>query len=354
MDATRRIVPGNQKGFALVYVTLLILVLFGTLGLAVDASHLYVVRGELQNSADAAALAGAWSLHRDPANPGEILPLNWGRAETAATDYIKLNKSDGTLLSEGTVETGYWSLSRRELQSTTITPTSQDVPAVRVTVARSADSNGGPVQTFFMKVLDASKDTAPVSSLPTVALSGFTGGVPGGLAFPMALSSCMTDHYFTNSQSDPPPTFKTNDPYTPVGTPCETAQWTSLTADSNAANVISNFMQNPDTSPALSSGEPIWIATGVMNNLYNNSNAGAYVGRDVLVPIVTGDIGVISKTSTNGQMSIQGFATIHIVSVNNGSNPHVEAYFVDYSVDYPGTQAGGSVSNTVTPPVMVQ
>ncbi|HEY3308136.1 MAG TPA: pilus assembly protein TadG-related protein [Desulfuromonadaceae bacterium] len=356
MDATRRIaLLGDQKGFALVYIALLIFVLFGTLGLAVDISHLYVVRGELQNCADAAALAGAWSLYRDPANPGATPTLDFERARAAAASYIQQNSSDGVALSDGNIEVGYWSRLDPEAP---LSPVKNDPAnqreAVRVTVSRSSGNNGGPVGNFFIKVLDATKDKTPVSSRPSVALSGYIGGVPGGQAFPIALSSCMTDYYFLHSHSDPPPTFKTNTPYTPVGTPCETAQWTSLTENTNADRVISDFMKYPDTSPALSSGESIWIATGVMNNLFNNKNAGAYVGKNVIVPIVTGDTGVLSKSSTNGQMPIQGFATIHIVSVKNGSNPYVEAYFVDYSVTYPGTQPGGSVSNTVSPPLIVQ
>lgn len=52
----------QEEGASLVYVTLLLLVLFGFAGLAVDGSNAYFQRRRLQTAADAAALAGARSL----------------------------------------------------------------------------------------------------------------------------------------------------------------------------------------------------------------------------------------------------------------------------------------------------
>lgn len=52
----------QEEGASLVYVTLILLVLFGFAGLAVDGSNAYFQRRRLQTAADAAALAGARSL----------------------------------------------------------------------------------------------------------------------------------------------------------------------------------------------------------------------------------------------------------------------------------------------------
>lgn len=52
----------NERGSVLVYTVLSVLFLFLAVGLSTDLSHLYLVRTELQNAADAAALAGASAL----------------------------------------------------------------------------------------------------------------------------------------------------------------------------------------------------------------------------------------------------------------------------------------------------
>lgn len=52
----------NERGSVLVYTVVSVLVLFLAVGLGADLSHLYMVRNELQNAADAAALAGASAL----------------------------------------------------------------------------------------------------------------------------------------------------------------------------------------------------------------------------------------------------------------------------------------------------
>ena len=52
----------NERGNVLAYTVISVLFLFLAVGLGADLSHLYMVRNELQNAADAAALAGASAL----------------------------------------------------------------------------------------------------------------------------------------------------------------------------------------------------------------------------------------------------------------------------------------------------
>lgn len=52
----------KERGSVLTYTVLSVLFLFFAVGLGVDLSHLYLVKAELQNTADAAALAGASAL----------------------------------------------------------------------------------------------------------------------------------------------------------------------------------------------------------------------------------------------------------------------------------------------------
>ena len=53
----------NERGATAVMVALVMLPLIAITALAIDIGHLYVVRNELQNAADAGALAAAQSLY---------------------------------------------------------------------------------------------------------------------------------------------------------------------------------------------------------------------------------------------------------------------------------------------------
>lgn len=355
MDATRRIVPGNQKGFALVYVALLIFVLFGSLGLAVDVGHLYVVRGELQNSADAAALAGAWSLYRDPSNPDAIPTLDLERARMAAANFVRENKSDGVDLADGIIEVGYWSPLAPDAPLSTVFTIPTQVPAVRATVSRSADSNGGPVRTFFMRILDISNETVPVSSRPSVATSGFPGAAAPNILFPMAISSCMADDIFSKPQAEWPDVIDINSPYGPGGPECFSGQWTSFKLDSNDVPTIRDLMLNGNPDP-LAIGDSIWIEPGTEGTLFQTNRWTPPLppeGLDVVLAIVdTQD----TDLKTKGERTITGFASFHIDgAVATGPDKHVYGHFVGYSETYPtGLSGGGPQSNIVIPPVMVQ
>ena len=59
-----------QKGAMLITMSLFFITLIGFAAVAVDVGHLMVARNELQNAADAAALAGANCLNKTPTSSG--------------------------------------------------------------------------------------------------------------------------------------------------------------------------------------------------------------------------------------------------------------------------------------------
>jgi Flp pilus assembly protein TadG len=345
MDTIKLKTIGNNRGLALVYVALAIMVLIGFIGLAFDLSYLYVVKGELQNAADATALAGAGSLYKDPLNPGETPALNFPRASAAATSFVGQNKtsyydSGASLrnLTDAQVSTGYWT-----------SPSGVQVPAVFVTINRSAGNNGGAVTVFFAKILPGVASSAPVTASATAA-QGYPGSAPGEILFPIALSSCMTDQYFSqNPLPSPPTTIVFSSPYTPGGSGCYTGQWTSFKLDNNDVPTIRDLITNGSPTP-LNTGDNIWIEPGAKASLYGFVNSWLPAGgKDVLMPIIDGTTGI----TTHAEMAIKGFATFHIVSADQSAKT-VTGYFINYTSEFPGTTPGGSVSNTITPPVMVQ
>lgn len=62
----------GQRGNVLVWFALLLPVLFGFMALSVDLARLYLTKVELQNAADAAALAGAYKYAQTTSLPAAI------------------------------------------------------------------------------------------------------------------------------------------------------------------------------------------------------------------------------------------------------------------------------------------
>lgn len=119
----------SEKGVTAVYVALLISVFIGFAALAVDIGYLMVTKNELQNAADAAALAGA------------KIKDNSASAKTEAVAVARMNMVSGKpiLLSMVDARTGQWTLAFAENNIT--------YDAVKVKV-----STNGLFTTFFTKI----------------------------------------------------------------------------------------------------------------------------------------------------------------------------------------------------------
>ncbi|MFC1610193.1 pilus assembly protein TadG-related protein [Myxococcota bacterium] len=96
----------RQKGAVLVIVALLIVVFVAFAALSIDIGHLYVVRNELQNGADAGALAGARVLYLE----SDATQVNVGANEVANAAAVS-NLSEKLPVEVGVedVQRGHWS-----------------------------------------------------------------------------------------------------------------------------------------------------------------------------------------------------------------------------------------------------
>lgn len=121
IKACKRLCPSrldNQHGVTIVLVAILMVVFLGVAALAVDLSTLYVVRNELQNAADAGALAGARFLYNDSGtavNPGanEIArqaARDNSALATGGAVAVEVNWTGGNA---GDVQRGHWSFATR-------------------------------------------------------------------------------------------------------------------------------------------------------------------------------------------------------------------------------------------------
>jgi Flp pilus assembly protein TadG len=200
----------EQRGVILVVVALLFLAFIGVAALAIDVGHLFLVRNELQNSADAGCLAGARFLYRD-----DGVSVNEDGNQIAYQAAVA-NKSEGTPVdvdwsggNTGDVERGHWSFSTR-----TFTPSAslQPVPlwdvspeeldantnfinAIRVT-ARRQDT---PASSFFARIFGYEYFSP---STEAIAYIGFAGTLtPREADQPIAIcrESLLTNGHYTCS-----------------------------------------------------------------------------------------------------------------------------------------------------------
>ncbi|ABD68545.1 conserved hypothetical protein [Rhodoferax ferrireducens T118] len=176
-------VPGRrarQRGAVAIVVGLMMAVLVGFIGLALDGGHLYLTKTELQNSADACALAASYELTGAPS----IAPASFARAEAAGQAVGQMNKVDfqnsaiassdivvsfGTDLSAGNAAIKW-------VNAGAALPSSK---YVRCTITRSN------IMPWFMQVLMPSLDTLTVSSLATATLAP----AQNNCGIPMAICS---------------------------------------------------------------------------------------------------------------------------------------------------------------------
>jgi Flp pilus assembly protein TadG len=371
---------GRQQGAMLITASLWLILLIALAALAFDVGHLMVVRNELQNAADGAALAGANCLDKATAGSGTDCTqtpsptLNWAIAGTKATNSIGLNKSDSVSLATGTVQTGYWNVNGgTALQPTTLSPlgpctvvagvmtTECHKPAVMVMLGRTAGSNGGPVGTLIATMFNGT--AIPISARAVAVLSS-PGNVMPGTLIPQAINKCMFDLYWDSATNSPKLATTTTLNGVPqvIGQPwqirigssyhygtCESGQWTSFKMDVNDVPTVRDLINNGNPDP-LGIGDDTWIEPGTKSSVYDTLSAKYPTppGANVTVAVVDQPSG----WSTNTQAPIVAFAGFHIDAINK-SDKYIEGHFVK-GVITSGSSGIGPYYGTYTPPRLAQ
>ena len=334
-----------------------LMTLLGFTALAFDIGHLLLVRNELQNDADAAALAGANCLNKATAASGAdctsapTAALNWSMASTKASSSIGLNKSDGVSLSGGNVQTGYWDINGgTALKATTLSPVGPctvtagvmtsacDKPAVRVIISRATGSNGGSVGMLISSLFGGS--AVPVAASAIAVLSS-PGSVLPGTLIPQAINKCMFDLYWDSVSNAPKlaTTTTLNGVSQVIGQPweirigssyhypsCDSGQWTSFQTDSNSENYMKNLISNGNPAP-LNIGDGTYIQPGTKTSLYNelSSTYPTPPGADIYMPVVDYPAGLDGVKS---RLPIIAFAGFHIVDIQGGSEKYIQGHFI--------------------------
>ncbi len=192
-------VTPRRRGAVLVLTVVALVTILGFAALTIDVGTLYNTRTDLQNAADAAALAGASALASDA-----MLRLRQGSNSSSASAEVSgliqdraactglLNGSfaaSGTVVDPGDIVSGWIDLNSG---TSTIDPSGpiSAYNAVRVLVRRTDDSTNGPVNFFFASIFGKHEGEVTASAVAAYddRVSGYDPGAEGADLWPFTVS----------------------------------------------------------------------------------------------------------------------------------------------------------------------
>jgi len=182
----------NSRGAVLPMVGVLLIVFLGIAALAIDIGYRNTTKNELQNVADAAALAGAGYLGSvyasddyNDLSPSQRQNYIFNRSEIVAKvrDAAGKNKAAGVSISirDEDIVIGKW-----DQGSKSVNPATLVVPDAVQVVSRRDDQANSPISTFFAQVFNF--NTLAVEAVAAAALTGQSNLEPGEVKLPFALS----------------------------------------------------------------------------------------------------------------------------------------------------------------------
>jgi len=163
----------QQRGVVAIVVGLMLAVLVGFVGLALDGGHLYLTKTELQNGADACALAASYALTGSPTIPASAFPI----AEAAGRTIAKQNRVNfqASAIADADVSVSFSStLSAGGIwvNAGAASPTSK---YVRCRITRSG------IAPYFMGVMGFGAQTVSSLATATLAPAQTNCGIPLGM-----------------------------------------------------------------------------------------------------------------------------------------------------------------------------
>jgi Flp pilus assembly protein TadG len=314
--STRLLKPlDNSRGAVAVMVAITMTVLLAMAAAALDVGHALVARNELQNSADAGALAGARALGilyegMTPAAMGSY-QLSGGDAatiKTAVQNTAVLNEAAGVnvTVNAADVQIGLWSSATR-----TLTPTVNQPRSVRVITRRDGTANG-PISTFLASVIGMTSMNVRASA--TAELTAIASTPPGALDLPLAISQLFFSQY---GCGDSIMLYPSN------GNPQSCAGFTTFNVspsnDNQMRTMINGMIDGSYTTPPTTAGETqLQFTNGTLStqtwtalvNLFNAKKDASGVWN-ALVPVYQG-----TACNPSGAIPIIGYANIAITNIN--------------------------------------
>jgi Flp pilus assembly protein TadG len=302
----------DQRGATAIVVAISLVLLISCAALAIDMGHLYVARNQLQNAADAGALAGARFLYTAECGASNINTNGFTDCDTGqvrsstnqiAHDAARANMSEGTAVevnwspgqnTGSDVERGHWSFATGEFtpnDTTALIPlwnvnfndldvNTDFINAVRVVTRRSTQ----PVSSFFARIFGREGFEVWTEAIGYI---GFSAGIgKGEVELPIVIcqqsiqegqgeySGCNMGRMLNSGSND---------------ATHNTAGWTNFdladscgdihTADANAMRAL---ICGPDESPAIDFAKtPLVGTTGGVQQVTFTDMRDCWIGASV-------------------------------------------------------------------------
>lgn len=336
----------QERGAVAVAVAVLLTGLVGLTGAATDLGVVYTARGQLQNAADAAALAAAKNMFTWDETTYEITTTP-DAARATAHQFSNVNKALGNnlILLDPDYTIGLWDLDAQAFTRTGSSADPNDLNAVEVTL-RKDDLANSPVTTMFAGIVGVSQVDVTAKSL---AFVGFPGAIPegGGLGIPITVKESAVTGGGDNPNCGNVLEFHSENN--------ENASWTTF--DRWPANdpTVDRFICDCYTVPWLEIGDFINIING---NLSNNTfrhlrdrfqREGIDTDGDGDADEWTVILPVVPDGANSGSAEVRGFATFTVTEVNTAPDKNVRGFLkcgtIIPSADTGGPNFGARASN---------
>jgi Putative Flp pilus-assembly TadE/G-like len=144
----------RRRGSIAPLTAVLLIPILALTALAIDLSYLELTRTQLQNAADAAAVAAATEMLTNKLPEDQTKSRNW------ASEFASMNKAAGAtvvIAPQSDVQYGYWNASTRLLEAAKPNEPNVKINAVRVLARRSPTAGGGAVPLFFARIFGVNK-----------------------------------------------------------------------------------------------------------------------------------------------------------------------------------------------------
>lgn len=264
----------RQAGIAMITVLVSLVALIGASALAIDGGMLWTARTQVQNAADAAALAAGRSLI-DPVTPAVTLAAAEAAAISQASQNEAVSTSSVTVLATD-IRYGDWDLTSRSLDTSVDLTDPEQVTGVEVRT-RLDTSTTGPVPAFMSRVLGHT--SFDVSAIATAYL-GYAGSLaPGVVDLPIAIDCCKLkganceQDYCSTVSSNPPNACALENPQLTGATTVsclefhntaeQNACWTNFDGNSPGVNTSDLIDIVEDANPVeISIDDPIFLDNG--------------------------------------------------------------------------------------------
>lgn len=150
--------PVRRKAMVIAFTAVSLIFLLGFASLAIDIGHGYAIKAKLQNTADAASLAGAAALFSDELvlkvydpTPDILDQVKTYTLKNAKTYHLEVNDS-GTPVEACDDDIIIGHITDPTDMNEAVDTTNSEINAIDVTLRRDQDCNG-PVSTFFAGLL---------------------------------------------------------------------------------------------------------------------------------------------------------------------------------------------------------